>query len=468
MAIVRHATTGVEYEIDAVELAWIESYDEDEREMGYEVHHHATIEHPELGLLSWYLSEYPEGAENDRETDVGPHSLIRDLSYGLDKGSGGDAPSVSEMVGWFFSNFEDPANETPHNSREGGYLYVGGGPFDAREELFSQFPNADDAIIAAAVEIIERDGLTVWAPRRAGDPFEEFWDDLSVSSDIPPQAPGVRFEVNAQGKIALATVVGGDEERPRDAQSKEARDLCAELAQLLEGTNAFPDLKAAIDRYGTAISRGASIEFLYYRGLRIENTRSRLAAEIDQGDRPPLSGEIAALLDTLMQVHANVVAGSATGRQLIDEARTYARTAAELVELRAAARGVVDATVQSGLVDDEAGVLLTEMAEDIGRGPHPERSTATAITAIGNVLKLGLGFSISSIAGQAIEASIPGALAAGSLTSLINSVWLFAGAHRDVLLAFAACVGPAEFAWISSSLEWLRRKGRADRENVKA
>ena len=32
-------------------------------------------------------------------------------------------------------NFEDPANETPYESSEGGYIYIWGGPYDALEQL---------------------------------------------------------------------------------------------------------------------------------------------------------------------------------------------------------------------------------------------------------------------------------------------------------------------------------------------
>jgi hypothetical protein len=36
---------------------------------------------------------------------------------------------------WFHRNFEDPAEETPYNTREGGYLYIWGGPYNAHDEL---------------------------------------------------------------------------------------------------------------------------------------------------------------------------------------------------------------------------------------------------------------------------------------------------------------------------------------------
>ena len=35
------------------------------------------------------------------------------------------------MKQWFFTLFEDPAQETLHDGREGGYQYIHGGPYDA-------------------------------------------------------------------------------------------------------------------------------------------------------------------------------------------------------------------------------------------------------------------------------------------------------------------------------------------------
>jgi len=43
------------------------------------------------------------------------------------------------MKNWFYQNFEDPANRTPYESAEGGYIYIYGGPYDAREELGDEF-----------------------------------------------------------------------------------------------------------------------------------------------------------------------------------------------------------------------------------------------------------------------------------------------------------------------------------------
>ncbi len=69
-ARIRHSTTGEIYEAESDELDRYE----------------ATIEHPELGELTWGLWEYPVGIENNHETSAGPHHVIADFDYGLEHG----------------------------------------------------------------------------------------------------------------------------------------------------------------------------------------------------------------------------------------------------------------------------------------------------------------------------------------------------------------------------------------------
>jgi len=50
---------------------------------------------------------------------------------------------VEVMKDWFFRHFENPAETTPYESAEGGYIfYIWDGPYDAREELESAVRDA--------------------------------------------------------------------------------------------------------------------------------------------------------------------------------------------------------------------------------------------------------------------------------------------------------------------------------------
>ena len=77
---------------------------------------------------------------------------------------------VKQMVAWFRDHYEDPVENTPYCSEEGGYIYIWGGPYDAREEIEGHFATQQGAfsedewgeIIAAAVDEVEEDGGPEW------------------------------------------------------------------------------------------------------------------------------------------------------------------------------------------------------------------------------------------------------------------------------------------------------------------
>jgi len=64
------------------------------------------------------------------------------------------SPLAKAMVKWFFDNYEDPANGVPFDSEEGGYQFVFGGPYYAKDELEEKFPEASEEDIEEAVDYI--------------------------------------------------------------------------------------------------------------------------------------------------------------------------------------------------------------------------------------------------------------------------------------------------------------------------
>ena len=105
--------------------------------------------------------------------DMGPPSDPPDVR-GLD-----DNDATTKMADWFLANFENPAEETPWD--EGEYVYIWGGPYDARDELEEVFGKlATKAAIEAAVEQIEdgEDGSLEWAPASSRMQPEEPRDAL--------------------------------------------------------------------------------------------------------------------------------------------------------------------------------------------------------------------------------------------------------------------------------------------------
>lgn len=226
LARIGHRETGEVFEIEPDELEW-EPTGGEERSMGPEIIYTASIAHPELGDLSWELSEYPAGITNHVQHQIGHHELIEDFDIALiidpeDADSEperqreaehipydlqGDAMGMSAdelrtltadeqvlyLIDWFHRYYEDPANETPYESREGGYQYIWGGPYDAREQLGDEFGGiVSEDVIERAIEEVESDGTLNWAPTSAHpsraeegmdhdrpDPIDQFESELN-------------------------------------------------------------------------------------------------------------------------------------------------------------------------------------------------------------------------------------------------------------------------------------------------
>jgi hypothetical protein len=84
------------------------------------------------------------------------------------------------MRTWFFQNYEDPAEGTPYESAEGGYMWIWGGPYEARDELEAEFGGV------VPHEVIEElseklDAICwQWAPTvKPGDYDEYLADDIA-------------------------------------------------------------------------------------------------------------------------------------------------------------------------------------------------------------------------------------------------------------------------------------------------
>lgn len=75
------------------------------------------------------------------------------------------------MRQWFLANYEDPAHSLPYESREGGYIWIDGGPYDPHEELHGKFDEfvPEDVIEELGDELFAE--CHEWASRI--DP----WDD---------------------------------------------------------------------------------------------------------------------------------------------------------------------------------------------------------------------------------------------------------------------------------------------------
>ncbi len=65
-----------------------------------------------------------------------------------DKDANEQLKQLKKMKYWFFENFEDPVHNCPHNTAEGGYQFIHGGPHSAEEKLREEFEDtADEKLI---------------------------------------------------------------------------------------------------------------------------------------------------------------------------------------------------------------------------------------------------------------------------------------------------------------------------------
>lgn len=233
-AKIEHSQSNEIFEIHDDELEW-EVVGGGERGMGRETIYEAYLDHDDLGDLRWSISEYPAGLEDFTDTNVGEHRIVSDFDYGLEHEPEFDDEEpvglrdrlkanpewaaaltrgslVKLLVEWFHYLYEDPANETPYNGREGGYLYVKGGPYNAEEELRSNFEDVvpEDALMAA-VEEIQSDGLFDWAPSPRHQDSVDFYED-AIADDYPPKDEASFEQLGEVAATEPATGIGSAEE----------------------------------------------------------------------------------------------------------------------------------------------------------------------------------------------------------------------------------------------------------------
>jgi hypothetical protein len=100
------------------------------------------------------------------------------------------------MKDWFRGRFEDPAERTPYESAEGGYIWIWGGPYDAREELEAEFGEVvPDDVIDELVEDLEGE-CTDWAPRPSPDDYDNaLIEDLARITEFYQNFSGAILDI---------------------------------------------------------------------------------------------------------------------------------------------------------------------------------------------------------------------------------------------------------------------------------
>jgi hypothetical protein len=111
---------------------------------------------------------------------------------------------------WFLSNFEDPAENTPYESAEGGYQYIWGGPYDARDQIEGNFGDQiSQEIIDEVVDNLQSVAWD-WAPNSNRIYDEDPPDDADLN---PYDDLQLRLQVLEQTIAKLepvSSLIGGN------------------------------------------------------------------------------------------------------------------------------------------------------------------------------------------------------------------------------------------------------------------
>lgn len=93
---------------------------------------------------------------------------------------------IAVMLHWFSSRYQDPACDTPWVGSEGGYIFIHGGPYDARDSLHDRFGGRiQDELIEDAAQKIEECGITEWAPIHSEPDYEDIFEIEIPNRDLP-------------------------------------------------------------------------------------------------------------------------------------------------------------------------------------------------------------------------------------------------------------------------------------------
>ena len=298
--------------------------------------------------------------------------------------------------------------------------------------------------------------------------------------DIPEsQEPGLQFAPQEDGRIDLrpSGIAPPDDVAEILAMRGVIVEVIDDLQILLAGSNAYPSIAQVADCYKSAISASElSIDLLYAYGVRLENSRSGLEAEIKSGDCPTMAVPAGEALDSVIALHGPVVYSTTRGKVLVERARAFEGAGLNVSAYKPVAQHVAAAIDKAeGAVTELARETIKQASDEIGEGKHPERSTQIARTALSNFMIAAAkgvqnGFAPETVVdgvkdgikeGHKTIAKwgyVGGTTAAGiAAYAAAPALLSFFIANQALLHQFSAVAG-CELSWLPSFLNWLERQ----------
>lgn len=115
------------------------------------------------------------------------------------------------MRAWFHAHYCDPAHETPYNGREGGYLFIHGGPYDPADVLPERFSCiVDDDIIQEVIEEMHDEVGDQWAPIQNATPDDFDFDDRFGLQFLTRDEPLDKLKERLQHAQRILTLEGDE------------------------------------------------------------------------------------------------------------------------------------------------------------------------------------------------------------------------------------------------------------------
>ncbi len=473
-ARIQHTKTGKIYDIDRNDLEF-ETNGTDERGMGIEIEHRATVEHEQLGELTWNVWEYPVGMLNHNDYNIGKHILLEDFGFGIKHEQPDDDEEyqdrMDEMVGWFYKNYEDPANSIRHNSKEIDYeekLY------DARTVLAEEF-SYDTYYIDAVVEFIEENGIEEWSriyPPKNPLQKELFPDDSleyinerlnTLIDNAPAPTTDPAFALGNDNRLHI---IRPPDNQPVDSQNdllNELRTITDDLLQSLRGANFHQDLIPIIEKYKEALSGNEiSISRLYGRGVRLDKMVRAINRGIEAKELPSLPINTETYLESVHEIHGAYIMSHAKGRSLVQDAADYHQPPEQPEGFKEAVEQFSNNIKNnSALFDERVREHVPNILMDIGKGEHSKRLNQigeTTLTKFVSAIFKGIGKigvkAIQWITVSAIGESTLGQIAITAGTDFINTVWSFLINNAPLIKTITDYLS-SKSSWLESASKFL-------------
>ena len=292
-----------------------------------------------------------------------------------------------------------------------------------------------------------------------------------VPPHIPRQQPGLSFGLNPQ--LGLVTVqpsgrASGEDLGEIGDLHKVLVEATDDLILLTNGSNAYGQVDRIAKRYRRSLQNDEGdieIGSLYAYGIRLENSARGLRKQIDTGDFPSLSHDLAEAIESVIAIHGPLILSTALGRELLNKNRAYAATEIDDEKYRETAISLWrDAKSSQRIVFPDDMEQVIQIIADMNESDHRSRTNDLARTTNSNLLatlaKLIIPVTTVTstiVISKGFENSTIGMDASQGVTTLINNGTNFFFANKESLRLLAGLAG-SELSWIDPFLRWLYKK----------